>query len=225
MLENHGILIHSMDIDGRCEPLGIDSKAPVFHYTFSSSDSGKSVTAFQVLVRHGTAVVWDSGKRPFPGLPYVRYGGDPLCPMSGYSVQIRVWDELDRAGPWSEPTFFETGLMDKGFQADWIEPEQESTIREDTIPHFMVFKPRPEFLGGHERCRPALNIVRDFTLEQSVEWSRIYMSAHGVYELYINGQKAGKASLAPEISAYQTYLYYQTYDVTPLLRRGKTGLP
>ncbi|MGM9607606.1 MAG: family 78 glycoside hydrolase catalytic domain [Oscillospiraceae bacterium] len=223
-MRENGIFINSIDLDGRCEPFGIDSKTPVFHYTFFSPENGKSVTSSQVLVRLGEAVAWDSGKRPFPGLPYVRYEGEPLRPMSRYSVQIRAWDELDQAGPWSEPVFFETGLMDGGFQADWIEPEQENTVREKDIPHFMVFKPNPEHYGGHDRCRPALNLVRDFTLEQGVEWARVYMSAHGVYELYLNGQKAGKASLAPEVSAYQTYLYYQTYDVTPLLRPGKNRI-
>ncbi|MGN1004718.1 MAG: family 78 glycoside hydrolase catalytic domain [Oscillospiraceae bacterium] len=223
-MNGNGIFINSIDLDGRCEPFGIDNKAPVFHYTFSSSENGKSVTSSQVLVRQGETVVWDSGKQPFLGLPYVRYGGEPLRAMSRCSVQIRAWDELDRAGPWSEPMFFETGLMDQGFQADWIEPEQENTVREKDIPHFMVFKPNPEFSGGHDRCRPALNLVRDFTVEQSVEWARIYMSAHGVYELFVNGRKAGKASLAPEVSAYRTYLYYQTYDVTPLLRPGKNRI-
>lgn len=223
-MKETGIQIDSIDIDGRCEPFGIDSKAPVFHYTLFSTENGKRVTSFQVLVQLDEAVVWDSGRQPFPGLPYVRYAGEPLCAMSRYRVRIRVWDELDRAGPWSGPAFFETGLMDKGFQADWIEPEQANTVREKDIPHFMVFKPNPEFLGGHDRCRPALNLVRDLTLEQDVEWARIYMSAHGIYELYINGRKAGRASLAPEVSAYRTYLYYQTYDVTHLLHPGQNRI-
>lgn len=220
-MQHDPIVIDSIDIDGRRDPFGIDNKSPVFHYTCSSEAAGKSITACQAMVSLDGCVVWDSGRQPFPGVPYIHYGGETLQPMSRYQVQVRVWDENGLEGPWSQSVCFETALMDRGFHAQWIEPEQENTVPEKDIPHFMVFKPNPEHSGNHGRCRPAQNIVRRFTLDQPAQWARIYMSAHGVYELYVNGQKAGRASLAPEVSTYQTYLYYQTYDVTGLLRQGE----
>lgn len=44
-----------------------------------------------------------------------------------------------------------------------------------------------------------------------------YSIACGVYEARINGQKAGRAFLAPGWTSYHNRLQYQTYDVTGLL--------
>ena len=47
------------------------------------------------------------------------------------------------------------------------------------------------------------------------------MTALGLYELRINGQRVGQNILAPEWTDYQTRIQYQTYDVTDLLHEGE----
>ena len=218
------IAVDHIDIMGRVRAFGIDEKAPVFHYTVKSCMKGKSISAHQVIVGRGKAVFWDSGKLLAGELPYVTYNGAPLEPKTAYSVRIKIWDEEDLPSKPSEPVFFETGLMESGFIAQWIEPVQEDAIPEKDIPHFMVFKDSPDHFGGQERLRPAQDIRKSFRLEKPVKRARVYASAHGIYELYINGNKAGDAYLAPEISTYQKYLYYQIYDVTKMLQSGDNAL-
>ncbi len=47
------------------------------------------------------------------------------------------------------------------------------------------------------------------------------ITALGVYEALINGQKAGEQMFAPGFTYYHKHLYYQVYDVTKLIREGE----
>lgn len=220
-MKEASIVVDSVDVNGRIDPYGIDTKTPLFHYTATSSEKGKSIPFHQVVLKKNGETVWNSGKTPAEEYPYVVYSGPALQPKTQYTLAVRVWDEQDRKSLFSTPVRFETGLMDEGFRADWVEPVQEDAVEEEDILPFEVFRPSAGHYGGHVRCRPAQNIRRSFILEKRVRRARVYASAHGIYELYLNGQKAGNAFLAPEISTYQKYLYYQTYDVTRLLAEGE----
>ena len=54
--------------------------------------------------------------------------------------------------------------------------------------------------------------------------ARLYITACGLYEAKLNGQRAGDVILAPGITDYRRRVQYQTYDVTPLLRSGENVL-
>lgn len=212
------LAVGRLDVEGRSWPLGIDCVRPMFHYTAVGGQNGKSVSACQVVVKSGRKVFWDSGKRPVLEFPYIAYEGEWLLPKTEYWVSMRLWDEQDVPGEFCAEVMFETGLMEEGFAADWMEPVQEDAIEEADIPYFFAFKSLPGHFGGDVRCRPAQNLRKIFTLSKKVERARVYMSAHGVYELFLNGKKVSDCFLAPEISAYQKMLYYQTYDVTKYLK-------
>ena len=59
---------------------------------------------------------------------------------------------------------------------------------------------------------------------RSIRRARLWATARGVYELRLNGERAGDALLAPGWSDYRSRLRYQTYDVGPLLRDGANTL-
>ena len=65
----------------------------------------------------------------------------------------------------------------------------------------------------------------EFSLgDKKVKSARLYASAMGVYNLYLNGQKVGEDWFAPGDSQYRETICYQTYDVTDLLRAGRNAL-
>ncbi|KPM41347.1 hypothetical protein AK830_g5202 [Neonectria ditissima] len=72
---------------------------------------------------------------------------------------------------------------------------------------------------GPEPKRPIL-LRKSFTHSGS-SCVRLYATAHGVYEVHINGQRVGEDLLAPGWQSYNHRLHYQTYDVTPLLQDGE----
>lgn len=59
---------------------------------------------------------------------------------------------------------------------------------------------------------------RDFASRKPVSRATLYLTALGVYEARINGQRVGAYVLAPGWTAYEKRLQYQRYDVTQLLR-------
>jgi len=55
---------------------------------------------------------------------------------------------------------------------------------------------------------------------KKVASARLYATALGVYEAYIDGKKAGDEVLAPGASSYSKLLKYQCYDVTDSITEG-----
>lgn len=72
---------------------------------------------------------------------------------------------------------------------------------------------------GPEPKRPFL-LRKTFT-HSGPGTARLYATAYGVYEVEINGKRVGDHILAPGWQAYNHRLFYQTYDITPLLQNGE----
>ena len=72
---------------------------------------------------------------------------------------------------------------------------------------------------------PALNYLRkDFVLGKPVAKARLYVTALGLYELHLNGQRVGDHLFAPDWTDYKKRVQYQTYEVTALVKKGANAL-
>ena len=56
-----------------------------------------------------------------------------------------------------------------------------------------------------------------FSCEKEIASARLYVTALGIYELLLNGEKVGQDYFAPGFTSYRNQLQYQTYDVTDTL--------
>ncbi|MGB7547130.1 MAG: family 78 glycoside hydrolase catalytic domain [Terracidiphilus sp.] len=65
---------------------------------------------------------------------------------------------------------------------------------------------------------------RTFEVSEPVKSARLYATALGAYEMFLNGKRVGGDVLAPGWTDYRERLMYQTYDVTALLAKGKNAL-
>jgi len=54
--------------------------------------------------------------------------------------------------------------------------------------------------------------------------ARLYATAHGIYEVFVNGTRAGDAELTPGYTEYRDRLQVQSYDITELLRPGPNAI-
>ncbi|GID91016.1 family 78 glycoside hydrolase catalytic domain [Amorphoplanes digitatis] len=54
--------------------------------------------------------------------------------------------------------------------------------------------------------------------------TRLYLTAHGVYEAFVNGERVGDAELTPGFTQYRSRLQVQTYDIAALVRPGENVL-
>ncbi|MBR1584400.1 MAG: family 78 glycoside hydrolase catalytic domain [Clostridia bacterium] len=119
-----------------------------------------------------------------------------LQPRTRYAVRVDVvGDNGDQA---TGSTWLETGKMDEPWQAKWIGPQAEDRF------HPLFF--------------------HDFSLDQTIVSARLYVTGLGLYEAYLNGEKAGHELLAPFCNDYNEQVQIQTYDVTGLLKRGENRI-
>ena len=194
-------------------PLGIDIKNP---YLSWNCIDGKIQSAYEITATDAYTgkVLWSSGKVSSASM-------HTTCPIEAVSRQrvswkIRLWDENDIAGEWSEPVFFEMGLLDKtNWKAKWINPEIKS---EDGANN--------KETHNKEAHQPASYLRTSFDCDKGSlnKNARLYVTAHGLYEAWINGKRVGDFVLAPGSYNYDKRLAYQTYDVSDLLREGKNDI-
>lgn len=59
--------------------------------------------------------------------------------------------------------------------------------------------------------------VKEFDLAVLPERATLRVTATGIYEVFLNGQRVGTDVLAPGWTSYDTRHRYQEYDVTALL--------
>ena len=60
----------------------------------------------------------------------------------------------------------------------------------------------------------------EFEVAKPVASARLYSTALGAYQVFVNGDRAGDDVLAPGWTDYRLRLKYQTYDVTSSLKQG-----
>ena len=56
--------------------------------------------------------------------------------------------------------------------------------------------------------------------DQPIDKARVYVTARGIYELYLNGERVSNDYFNPGLTQYNKTHFYQTYDVTDLIREG-----
>jgi alpha-L-rhamnosidase len=205
----------------RCEyrqdPLGIDEAQPRLSWILESSRRDQTQTAFRILVasterqlREETGDLWDSGKVRTENTVNILYRGKPLTSRQLCFWKVKVWDVYGNESSWSEPALWSMGLLEpEDWQAQYI------SFR-DTTP---VYKKKdPLFLPAARQYRKA------FTAEKRVHRATLYATALGIYELYLNGKRVGDALFAPGWTDYHQRAYYNTLDVTGLLKKGPNAI-
>jgi alpha-L-rhamnosidase len=79
-------------------------------------------------------------------------------------------------------------------------------------------------LGTPWPAEPISWLGRDFQIAKAVRSARIYSTALGTYQLYLNGTRVGDDILAPGWTDYRKRIVYQAYDVTRAMRPGGNSL-
>jgi alpha-L-rhamnosidase len=128
----------------------------------------------------------------------VEYQGPEIEPMQRVYWQVRIWDNQNKATKWSEPAFWEMGITKPElWTASWITMENEKEM---------------------EGSKPSHFLRKEFSAPKSVKSARVYVSALGLYELYLNGEKVGDELFTPGWTSYKNRIQYQTYDVTDMVK-------
>ena len=213
----------------RCEyredPLGIDEKSPRLSWALESEGRNERQSAYQILVAANEEdleaekdLLWDSGRVESDRTVGVEYEGEALRSGSQCVWKVRVWDGEDSPSPYGGAAVFEMGLLERSdWEGAWI------SLGEDPAGNFDP-PSGDEYDDLANGLSPSPYLRREFRLERPVRSARIYATARGVYELYMNGTRVSEDVLAPGWTDYDRRVQYQTYDVTSLLAEGQNAL-
>lgn len=83
---------------------------------------------------------------------------------------------------------------------------------------------RPEDPKEKDTPKRPIVVRRKFNLSTVPKDARLYITALGVYEVSINGERVGDHVLAPGWQAYSYRLAYQVFDVRSLLKEGENTI-
>ncbi len=71
-----------------------------------------------------------------------------------------------------------------------------------------------------ERQRPVHQLATGIRLDGEVTGAVLHVTAHGLYEAFVNGTRVGDQELTPGWTAYRSRLQVQSFDVTGLIHPG-----
>lgn len=183
---------YDLRVDHLVAPLGLGADTPRLSWKLPAGATTQR--AYRVV-----AGDWDSGR--------VDSAESTFQPVdvpaaSGLVVpwKVRTWTELGES-EWSDSSSWEHGLVEASdWTASWIAP-----VEADDVP---------------ARQRPVHQLAGAVDVDEPVAKARLHVTAHGIYEAFVNGARVGDLELTPGWTAYRKRLQVQTYDVTSLLVPG-----
>ena len=186
-------------VNGVGQPLAVDRGSIRFTWMTKDATRGETQTAYQILVASSVAQMaewkadcWDSGKVDSDQSASVEYAGRPLPSVSRFWWKVRIWDQTGKPGDYSEPNYFDTGLNQSEWQAQYI---WDGTTN---VNNFAYFR-------------------KTFVVTNKPDLAKIYVTAQNDYILYCNGELLGRG---PARCDPYHYGQYNAYDVTKLLQPG-----
>lgn len=197
------IQIVNLKTEHKRNPIGIDAQAPRFSWQIQSDERNVMQYAYHLVVwSEGEHTVYDSGYVESDQSQNVRYQGLKLNSGQRLHWSVNVWtsseDGYQESG--SETAYFEMGLLNEtDWKAEWIEPEGNL---------------------DPEKCEPSPYLRKCFFVKQGLRYARLYQSAQGLYEFWLNGESGCDEVFKPGFTSYYHRIQYQVYDVTRLLTEG-----
>ncbi len=165
-----------------------DNEHPAFSFSLKSEKEGCRLEEACISVNG-----WELHTREQIGIVY---DGAPLKPYQTYTVVLDVKDNYGETA--SARTTFETGKFDDGWQGEWIS---------DPDYHFKEKKVSPLPMTFRRRICPGKKAVS----------AKLYSTALGIYDVWLNGRKVGSDYFAPGFTSYKNQLQYQVYDITAMM--------
>jgi len=173
-------------------PVGIGVRRPRLSWKLYSGRAGEIQTAWQVRAASTAAALaadrtdlWNSGKVASDQSILIPWAGNPLGSRTRVFWQVRIWDKNGDATAWSEPAFFELGLLDPAteWKGRWItadlprhDVEQEALARASWIS-----------AGSGAGQAAAVRFTLDLPAGAKVRRAAADIAGDGLITLYVNG--------------------------------------
>ena len=203
--------VSSLTTDYKTNPLGIDNPAPKLSWIIQSDQNNTMQASYEIRAAQDPAdlakakkQVWNSGKVASSQSVHIKYDGQALKSYQRIYWQVRVVDNHGEKSKWTDPAFFEIGILeDATWEAKWITPTWEEDV---------------------SKSNPSPYLRKEFTLGKAIKNARLYISAQGLYQVEINGNRVGEQEFTPGWTSYNTRLQYQIYDIKAQLVQKQNAI-
>ena len=180
-------------------PLGIDITHPFISWKIEGSDI-KYQKSFEIVYKindqEEKAITLESSS--------THYSFEEELHSKDYvSYEVRIQNEKGVWSPYSEEQRFSIGLLNKtDWSSKWI---------------------YGDYSVSKSKRYPVDYFKKEFEVKD-INRATLYITALGIYEAYINGQKVGNGLLTPGSTDPRKRVQYDTYDVSSLLKEGHNEL-
>jgi alpha-L-rhamnosidase len=190
----------------KTNPISIDVLNPRLSWKLTGVKRNIKQTAYEIQVFTNQesantlkAPLWSSGKIATDQSIHISYKGPVLKSKQSYFWRVKVWNSEGESSAWSSVNYWRMGILNTGeWKAKWI----QSNFKNDTT-------------GS-----PSSQFRKVIKLDRPVKEAHLYVTSHGVYEGWLNGERISNDYFSPGWTSYNNRLQYQTYDVTSQLRKG-----
>jgi alpha-L-rhamnosidase len=187
------------------ETLGIGTTHPRLTWVIESEVEGWLQAGYEIeAYTHGGHLYGQTGRIDSTESVLIPWPFAPLASRLRLTVRVQAWSTDGRVTMWSIPASVEAGLLNvQDWTARFVSPDWE----EDT-----------------SQAQPGPLLRREFNLQKEVKQARLYITALGLYEAYLNGTVVGDQVMAPGWTSYHNRLRYQTFDVTRMVQKGQNAI-
>lgn len=195
--------IKKISINYQDRPTGVGC-SPQFGWILTSNKSNVFQTAFQLQLSEHldfSFLAYDSLKVFQEESAHVFAPGFSPKPLTRYFVRVKVWDNYGEESSYSQPSSFVTSNLNKNWSAHFITAQGI----------------------GEENLSKGYYLRKEFIIKKPVKAAWALTTAQGLYEFYINGQKAGNDQFAPGWTSYKKRLLYEIRDIKHMLKPGKNA--
>ena len=242
-----GILPTRLRCENLSNPQVVDIVKPRLSWVniADEGERGQVQTAWEIRVAgtrekllNGQADLWNSGKITSSQSYNVIYGGKALTSRQQCWWQVRTWDKSGTISEWSEPAFWNMGLLNPNeWKAQWIGAPWQG---EEPIPDPVRGENRQSVLK--ELPPPAPLLRKKISINKEIKDARAYVTGLGYFEFHVNGAKVSDDVLVPNQTNYgkrpglekagiplpddfrEYRVMYLSYDISELLKKGENVL-
>ncbi|WP_293311861.1 glycoside hydrolase family 78 protein [Pedobacter sp. UBA5917] len=192
------ISVKDLTVEHLTNPLSIDNPKPRFSWKIISDVKNTKQGNYEI--RLGTAakidkVLWKTTVNNDQSV-LIAYDGPQLSSKTKYFWQVKVKDNHGNTSAWSPMQYFQTGLKPEDWKAKWIAVEGKDTSLASPL------------------------FRKEFSLKKDVRSATAYITAKGLYEAGINGERVSDSYFAPGWTSYKNHIQYQVYELGKTLKKG-----
>jgi len=108
--------------------------------------------------------------------------------------------------------------------AGWTDGAGEDASFKPVVAYVQTPGPNMEPIGNPWPTQSVKALRTGFEIHKPIASARLYATALGAYQVFLNGKRVGDEVLSPGWTDYRLRLKYQTFDVTSQLDKGENAI-